>query len=74
MQIMPPPLSSSPLAQFGKVHRGLWRGSVVAVKSMVLPANMSSAEKRGRMAIMEAAISSSMAHPNVRSVCVCVFV
>ncbi|KIY99809.1 Serine/threonine-protein kinase PAK 7 [Monoraphidium neglectum] len=50
---------------FGKVYRGLWRGSTVAVKSMVLPANMSGAQKRERMAIMEAAISSAMKHPNI---------
>jgi hypothetical protein len=39
---------------------GLWRGSIVAVKTMVLPAKMSGAEKRERMAVMEAAISSTM--------------
>jgi len=50
---------------FGKVHKGLWRGTVVAIKTMLLPANMSGQEKRERMAIMEAAISSSLAHPNV---------
>jgi hypothetical protein len=44
---------------------GLWRGSTVAVKTMILPAKMSGAEKRERMAIMEAAISSTMAHPNI---------
>lgn len=32
---------------------------------MQLPANMSGQEKREKMAIMEAAISSSLAHPNV---------
>jgi hypothetical protein len=32
---------------------------------MILPAKMSGAEKRERMAIMEAAISSTMAHPNI---------
>ncbi|GIL92905.1 hypothetical protein Vretifemale_20388 [Volvox reticuliferus] len=50
---------------FGKVYRGVWRGTDVAVKTMVLPANMSGAEKREKMAIMEAAISSSLAHPNI---------
>lgn len=34
---------------FGKVYKGLWRGSVVAVKTMLLPANMSGAEKREKM-------------------------
>ena len=34
---------------FGRVHRGLWRGSVVAVKTMVLPAAMRASAKRERM-------------------------
>ena len=50
---------------FAKVFRGLWRGTPVAVKRMVLAHNMSGAEKRERMAIMEAAISSSLSHPNI---------
>ncbi|KAI8475398.1 MAG: kinase-like domain-containing protein [Monoraphidium minutum] len=50
---------------FGKVYRGLWHGTVVAVKTMILPAHMSGALKRERMAIMEAAISSAMTHPNI---------
>ncbi|KAG2490227.1 hypothetical protein HYH03_011352 [Edaphochlamys debaryana] len=50
---------------FGKVYRGTWRGVEVAIKTMVLPKNMSGAEKREKMAVMEAAISSSLAHPNV---------
>ncbi|GBF87741.1 hypothetical protein Rsub_00452 [Raphidocelis subcapitata] len=50
---------------FGKVYKGLWRGTVVAVKTMILPSNMSGAEKREKMAVMEAAISSSLSHPNV---------
>ncbi|KAI8463338.1 MAG: hypothetical protein J3K34DRAFT_149057 [Monoraphidium minutum] len=50
---------------FGKVYKGIWRGSTVAIKTMILPAKMSGAEKRERMAIMEAAISSSMNHPNI---------
>ena len=32
---------------------------------MFLPVNMSGAQKRGRLAIMEAAISSSLSHPNL---------
>ena len=32
---------------FGKVYKGLWRGSVVAVKTVILPAMMSGAEVRG---------------------------
>jgi len=50
---------------YGKVYKGLWRGTVVAVKTMVLPANMTGQEKREKMAVMEAAISSSLSHPNV---------
>lgn len=57
------------------MYKGLWRGTVVAVKTMVLPANMSGQEKREKMAIMEAAISSSLAHPNIvqvrSSCCLC---
>ena len=84
---------------FGKVYKGLWRGTEVAVKTMMLPANMSGTpvhlclptvppileyslvlstthtashtshcegtEKREKMAVMEAAISSTLAHPNI---------
>mmetsp|Transcript_4672 Transcript_4672/g.14117 ORF Transcript_4672/g.14117 Transcript_4672/m.14117 type:complete len:888 (-) Transcript_4672:1869-4532(-) len=50
---------------FGKVYKGLWRGTEVAVKTMLLPANMTGAEKREKMAVMEAAISSSLMHPNI---------
>ncbi|GLI65793.1 hypothetical protein VaNZ11_009413 [Volvox africanus] len=50
---------------FGKVQRGIWRGTVVAVKTMILPANMTGQEKREKMAVMEAAISSSLVHPNI---------
>ena len=37
----------------------------MAVKSMILPANMTGSERRERKAIMEAAISSSLSHPNI---------
>jgi predicted Ser/Thr protein kinase len=50
---------------FGKVFRGMWRGSVVAIKTMILPARMSGAEKRERMLVMEAAISTALLHPNI---------
>ncbi|GAX77891.1 hypothetical protein CEUSTIGMA_g5333.t1 [Chlamydomonas eustigma] len=50
---------------FGQVYKGLWRDTVVAVKIMVMPNQMSDNEKRNRMAIMEAAISSSLSHPNI---------
>ena len=38
---------------FGKVYKALWRGTVCAVKSMMLPANMSGLEQRERMAFSE---------------------
>jgi hypothetical protein len=47
------------------VYKGLWKGTVVAVKTMLLPSGLSGAEKREKMAIMETAISSSLSHPNV---------
>lgn len=47
------------------MYKGLWKGSIVAVKTIVLPANMSGQEKREKMAIMEAAISSALSHPNI---------
>ncbi|KAF5837077.1 kinase-like domain-containing protein [Dunaliella salina] len=50
---------------FGKVYRGKWRGADVAVKIIMLPGNMSGREKREKMVVWEAAISSSLIHPNV---------
>ncbi|GAX73004.1 hypothetical protein CEUSTIGMA_g456.t1 [Chlamydomonas eustigma] len=50
---------------FGKVYKGLWRRATGAVKLMVLPTKMGAEEKRERMAITEAAISSSLCHPNI---------
>ncbi|KAG1669245.1 hypothetical protein FOA52_003282 [Chlamydomonas sp. UWO 241] len=50
---------------YGKVYRGLWQGTEVAVKTMVLPGGMSSSEKREKMAVMEAAIASTLSHPNI---------
>lgn len=35
--------------QFGKVYKGVWRGSVVAVKAIILPAALSNDEKREKM-------------------------
>lgn len=52
-----------------QVYKGIWKGSVVAVKTIVLPALMSGQEKREKMAIMEAAISSALSHPNIMQVC-----
>ena len=83
-----------------QVHKGTWRGILVAIKTMILPANMAGAEKREKMvrgagnclkyslfsgngwhillslqpwsysgvslqAVMEAAISSTLVHPNM---------
>eukprot|EP00879_Flechtneria_rotunda_P008456 GHRR01008858.1.p1 GENE.GHRR01008858.1~~GHRR01008858.1.p1 ORF type:complete len:979 (+),score=314.62 GHRR01008858.1:172-3108(+) len=51
---------------FGKVFRGHWQGTPVAVKTMLFPGSMSGEkEKREKMAIMETAISSSLSHPNI---------
>ncbi|KAG2453166.1 hypothetical protein HYH02_002490 [Chlamydomonas schloesseri] len=50
---------------YGRVYRALWRGTTVAVKVILLPARMSGRERHQRMAVMEAAISSSLSHPNV---------
>ena len=47
------------------MYKALWKGSLVAVKSLVLPASLSGKERREKMAIMETAISSSVSHPNV---------
>ena len=48
----------------GKVYKGIWKGTEVAIKSIMLPAHMSG-KTRERMACMEAAISSSLSHPNI---------
>lgn len=50
---------------FGRVYKGVWKSITVAVKVMVLPSHMNGAAKRERMAIMEAAISSALTHPNI---------
>ncbi len=46
-------------------HPGIWQGTVVALKAMSLPGVLSADERRQQMALMEAAISSSLAHPNI---------
>jgi hypothetical protein len=51
----PPPPTPAP-ASTPQVYKGLWKGTIVAIKSVVLPANMSGAEKREKMAVMEAAV------------------
>ncbi|MEW5313558.1 MAG: hypothetical protein WDW38_005116 [Sanguina aurantia] len=50
---------------FGRVYKATWRGTSVAVKSMVLPASLGGAERRQQMAIMETAISTCLSHPNI---------
>ena len=50
---------------FGQVFKGKWRDHTVAVKSMILPVKMAGTEKKERMALMEAAISSSLVHRNI---------
>lgn len=47
------------------MYKGLWHGTVVAVKYLLLPTHLSGNEKRERMALMEAAISTSLSHPNI---------
>ena len=46
----------------------------MAVKKMVMPQHMNGAEKREKMAIMEAAISSTLNHPNIVQVCLIAFI
>ncbi|KAG1674214.1 hypothetical protein FOA52_013834 [Chlamydomonas sp. UWO 241] len=53
------------LGMFGRVYRARWQGSIVAVKSMVFPFAMSGVEKHYRMALLEAATSSALSHPNI---------
>ncbi|KXZ50682.1 hypothetical protein GPECTOR_15g366 [Gonium pectorale] len=51
---------------YGVVYWGTWRGLPVAVKTLVVPAVTAGPEGRARQrAVLEAAISMSMAHPNV---------
>ncbi|KXZ50662.1 hypothetical protein GPECTOR_15g346 [Gonium pectorale] len=51
---------------FGVVYGGTWRGLPAAVKTLVVPEATVGKEGRARQrAVLEAAISMSMAHPNV---------
>ncbi|GIM04094.1 hypothetical protein Vretimale_8718 [Volvox reticuliferus] len=50
---------------FGKVYRAMWHGTVVALKALVLPGTLMQDQRRRQMAVMEAAISSAMSHPNI---------
>ncbi|KXZ46839.1 hypothetical protein GPECTOR_40g573 [Gonium pectorale] len=51
---------------YGVVYWGTWRGLPVAIKTLVVPGATAGPEGRARQrAVLEAAISMSMAHPNV---------
>ncbi|GIL62465.1 hypothetical protein Vafri_16694 [Volvox africanus] len=50
---------------FGKVFKGFWHGTLVAVKLLVFPAALAGQSQLEKMAAMEAAISSSLSHPNI---------
>lgn len=43
---------------YGKVFKATWRGTVVAVKIMVLPSRMTGKEKREKMAVMVGGLAS----------------
>jgi hypothetical protein len=60
-----PPLPLLPLPLLLLWCAGYWKGTLVAVKTMMFPAAMSGKEKREKMAIMETAISASLSHPNI---------
>ena len=47
------------------LHAGIWQGTVIALKVLVLPPQLTRNERRRQMALMEAAISSAMSHPNI---------
>ena len=53
------------LSSHSQVYRGLWKGLMVAVKTITFQDRMVGGDKGQNTAIMEAAISSSMAHPSV---------
>eukprot|EP00873_Tetraselmis_striata_P034143 jgi/Tetstr1/454407/TSEL_041308.t1 len=48
-----------------RVYRALWRGATVAQKRIQLPSSLSALQKKKTSLAMEAAISTSMSHPNV---------
>jgi hypothetical protein len=43
---------------------GIWQGTVVALKVLLLPPQLTRNERRRQMALMEAVISSAMSHSN----------
>jgi len=56
---------------FGKVWKARWQGTPVALKVVPLHANLNQEEKQAKMAIMEAALSGCLAHPNIVSTYAC---
>ncbi|KAG2440276.1 hypothetical protein HXX76_004388 [Chlamydomonas incerta] len=50
---------------FARVYKGIWQGSVVALKVLLLPASLSRDERLQHIAVMEAAVSSGLSHPNL---------
>jgi hypothetical protein len=70
--LVPPHLSATASTSRSLCHTpitlsntGWWKGTRVAVKTMIFAAAMSGREKREKMAIMETAISSALSHPNI---------
>jgi serine/threonine protein kinase len=49
---------------FGTVYKGSWRGTAVAIKSMLLEQGAST-KRQELLAIMEAIVSSALSHPNI---------
>ncbi|GIL97177.1 hypothetical protein Vretimale_2919 [Volvox reticuliferus] len=50
---------------FARVYRGIWQGHVVALKVLLLPACLTQDERLQHIAVMEAAVSSALSHPNL---------
>ena len=47
------------------MYKAEWDGVLVAVKIIVIPAGLAGEQKAEKMALMELAISGSLAHPNI---------
>jgi hypothetical protein len=62
----PPPLLPLPLLQ---VFKATWRGTVVAVKIMVLPSHMTGKEKREKMAVMVSGANNNTGCSNSNTGC-----
>ncbi|EFJ48835.1 hypothetical protein VOLCADRAFT_90500 [Volvox carteri f. nagariensis] len=50
---------------FARVYKGIWQGHVVALKVLILPACLTRDERLQHIAVMEAAVSSALSHPNL---------